>query len=155
MTITLDASEAALAALDAIGVHYTVDDPVRALADERERGQKFRAGSLKHAAHLERMKRLEEECSSQSGTTGHGSCVHRTTPSISTIQRRHSDFVSIPSGSMKSHSSPPISDLQETAVRALIVLQGCKRPAAEKAVLRASGDDAQSLALNAQKLLEI
>lgn len=143
MTITLDASPHVLALLDGANVRYTVIDHNKALAEERERGKKYRVGSPKHAAHVERLKRLEDETCTDSCRTSPITAAGGT--------RRVECGVSI---SKKSPSSPPVSRMQEDAVLALIVLSGCKRDAAENAVARCHGDDAGSWALNAQKELE-
>lgn len=154
MTITLDAQPGTLALLDAAGIRYTVNDPARALDEERERGQKYREGSPKRAAHLERLKRLEAECAAINGMAPRK--THGVAPGSASV-RRVAD-AAVPrrddGGAGAVESAAPLSQLQLDAVLALIVLQGCKRDAAEKAVLRASGDDAQSLALNARRFLE-
>lgn len=148
MTITLEYTPHAFDVLSAAGLDFKTVDPKRALEDERERGKKYRLGSPKYAKHLERMARLEEECTNSARMPILSTGITSTSVEIMTnCGSKFNDIVMT-----KSPSSPPTSD-REDAVLIVMALQGCTRDAAEKAVKRSSGDDAQAIALNARRNL--
>lgn len=150
MTITLEASPHALAVLEREQIRYEVLDPVRALAGEKERGAKFRAGSPKHALHLERVKRLEEACTLQS-TSEPDARRSMSAGSSNDLNANRS-----PVGANGSISTAPVdglSSLQTLARDTLIALNRVSRTVAEKAVRAATGSTAEELTMNALKQL--
>lgn len=120
MTITIQASEFVLNTLNAAGIRYVLEDPKKALAEERERGKKYRPGSPKHQQHLARLKILEENASEQTSAP-------RATP----IQ------------------TATLTQAQSDAAGALMALQGIDRKAAEKMIQQCTGSTADEIVTQA------
>lgn len=128
-TIALDYSDRAVEVLQAAALQFTVNDPGAALNAEREYGRKLKPGSVKHAAHLERMKELT--CQSISRQT-HTSKTIRCEPMLKSLETANT------SGSDTSKISPssPLTSDQCDAVKMLVTLNGATEAQAIKAVQR-------------------
>lgn len=139
--------------LNAAGIRYTLDDPADAIESERKRGAKFRPGSPKHAAHLDRLKRLEQECSLSNTNPSIGASISVRAASSTSIFNEENIAVSRVCDSKKSLSSPLTSE-QELAVGALMTLNTVSRTVAEKAVRQAGEGAAQDVIARALPYLE-
>ncbi len=142
MTITLEASPHVLATLDAAGIRYVVVDPAKALAEERERGKKFRDGSPKHAQHLERMAKFAD--------------LAPGFPQTSAAVREMVRQCTTPAGDVAADNARVARDFaamfpqaQSDAIGALMALQGVARSVAEKMIQSCTGSTADEIVTQA------
>lgn len=134
-------------------VRFTVADPETALTDEIERGKKYRLGSVKHAAHLVRLKALEEVCQrNELPCPDSSSSIPTKALSPSSGSHRASEPLACSSKSALG-SAPEFSDAQTAAIGMLIQMEGAKRKDAEAAVRRVPDGDAKEIWAQARGML--
>ncbi len=131
-TISIPYSDRAVEVLQSAALQFTVNDPCAALNAEREYGKRLREGSLKYAAHLERMKCLTSTVEKSGSRDFKNEVVRPTSAISSTLDMK------------TSHSSPPASDLtqdQLDAVKLIVKLHGYAESDAIDAVRRVPDSD--------------
>lgn len=151
------ATPAVLDLLIAAGVRFVLNDPGSALEAERLHGKKFRPGSVKMTAHLARLKRLEEECTTK--TNNATIALIECKPSKTTMRERTitPSVCGVIAQEHASASTGSVSQDQQDASAALVALNGCKPDAAARAVARAALDGvvgADALTIKAMSYLE-
>ncbi len=147
MTITIKATEYVLKLLDGAGIPYTVHDPEKALADEMERGKKFRPRSAKHAQHLERVKRLKEECELDRAAMNLRTHTERSKRTVRPV-----DVLSSAPANVDTVRQLTIE--QEDAIGAIVTLNGVPKAVAMKVVLEVGTGTAQDVIARALALLD-